>query len=173
MWYVELSCRVLLGAVFVVAVAGKLRDVTAFIDATRRLLPPRLAGQDRTLAFGVIGTELLVLALLAHPDTIRFGFSLAGAVLAAFSVAIAAALRRGEHTPCRCLGASTAPLGGRHVVRNGLLVAIALLGVLAPSGSVTPAGACLAVVTGLAAANLIVGLDLVVELFLPYPSPRS
>ncbi|MDQ1741949.1 MAG: hypothetical protein QOE23_288 [Pseudonocardiales bacterium] len=173
MRYLELTCRVLLGVVFAVSVTGKLRDAAAFTDATRRLLPMRWASRDRVIANSVGAVEFIVVALLAYPGTSRLGFALAAILLIAFSVAIRAALRRGVHAPCRCFGASDTPLGRRHLVRNGLLLVIALLGALTPSGPLTPSGACLAVGTGLVLATLVVRLDLVVELFLPHPSLRS
>jgi hypothetical protein len=173
MGYAAFGCRALLAAVFAVAVASKLRGAAAFVDATHRLLPARWADLARPLAAGTAGTELAVLALLVPPATVRWGCALAAAVLAAFTVAVWSALRRGERAPCRCLGATTAPLSRRHLARNGLLGAAALTGALVPAGGATPAGSVLAVAVGLVVAVLVVRLDDLVELFLPHPSLRS
>lgn len=173
MWYVALTCRVLLAAVFAVALLSKLRGAEVFVSATRRLLPPRWADLDRVAAVAVAATELAVLALFAFPDTSRYGFVLAAGLLTAFTAGIWAALRRGESAPCRCFGASSTPLGRSHLIRNMLLGAIALLGALAPSGSIALAGVLLAVATGLVLATLVVNLDVLVDLFAPDPSLRS
>jgi hypothetical protein len=44
-------------------------------------------------------------------------------------------VRRKQSIPCRCFGASTTPLSLRHIVRNAVLIAIAVLGAVATIGS--------------------------------------
>lgn len=56
----------------------------------------------------------------------------AAALLTAFTALVATNLARGHRPPCACFGAwSRTPLGPRHLVRNGLLVAAAVLATLA------------------------------------------
>jgi uncharacterized membrane protein YphA (DoxX/SURF4 family) len=132
--YLELTCRALLGAVFLVSgltkVAGRGR-FPAFARSARRLgsLP---RAWTLPVARAVVAAELAVVCLLASPVTAvaDFGFVLAGGLLVVFAAAIARSLRRGEREPCRCFGPSNAPLGWRHVLRNAVLAGVALLGLL-------------------------------------------
>lgn len=134
MTYLELTCRALLGAVFLVSgltkVAGR-GSFLAFARSARRLgsLP---RAWTLPVARAVVAAELAVVCLLAIPETVAadFGFGLAAGLLVVFSAAIAASLRRGEREPCRCFGPSDAPLGWRHVLRNAILAGVALLGLL-------------------------------------------
>ena len=48
-----------------------------------------------------------------------------------FTGLIAAQLRRGHHPPCACFGSwSASPIGPRHVVRNVVLIALAIVAML-------------------------------------------
>lgn len=62
----------------------------------------------------------------------RVGGSIALFLLVAFTVVLADVLRRGLVVRCACFGALTdAPVGRRDVVRNGLLIVLALIVALA------------------------------------------
>jgi hypothetical protein len=154
--YVELACRVLLGTVFAVSGLSKVTGRASFSAYARSVR--RLGSLRKTLvrpvAVAFVTAELATVALLAIPlaETAAIGFMLAGGLLVVFCVAIAASLRRGERTACRCFGASTAQLGWRHVVRNVILLGVALAGLLGALGAVGPAPATLA---GLAVAGII------------------
>jgi hypothetical protein len=128
------------------------------------------------LAGSVVAAELTVVGLLAVPATIPVGFVLAAGVLLAFSVGIARVLRAGGSAPCRCFGPSAAPLGVRHLVRNGVLVTVALAGLAADrlgggGGALHPAGVALGVVAAGTLAFLVVFFDDLTDLFAPAP-PR-
>lgn len=69
----------------------------------------------------MVTVEVAIVVLLAVPVTARVGAALAALALLGFTAVIVAALRRGSLAACRCFGASTVPLGRRHVLRNGLL----------------------------------------------------
>lgn len=94
-----------------------------------------------------------------------YGFGLACSLLAAFTAAVGVALRRGRRAPCRCFGASSTPIGPRHLVRNTALLAIVVLGLTAPEGLPPPAGLAVAAVVGLVGAILIVSLNDIIDLF--------
>jgi hypothetical protein len=153
MTYLAIGCRVLIGVVFAVALAGKLRGAIAFADfvgSVRRMgvLPPVLA---RPAAVAVVTAELAIVLALAVPvrEPGLLGFGLATSLLAVLIAGIAISLRGGNREPCRCFGRSEAPLGARHISRNVLLVAVALLGLLASlSGMPTDAGAAAVVAVG-------------------------
>ncbi|MDO3703185.1 MauE/DoxX family redox-associated membrane protein [Micromonospora sp. C28SCA-DRY-2] len=159
--YVEIGCRVLLGAVLLAAAVGKVSGRAAFREFARsvRDLGYRPAGP---LAAAVVAAEFGTVALLAVFPLA--GFLSGAALLLAFTVAIAANLRRGGGT-CRCFGRTATPLGRQHVWRNAFLIGSAVVGALAPAGPVSPAGAGLAVAGALVAAALVVMMDEVRYLF--------
>ncbi|TDD53748.1 methylamine utilization protein MauE [Kribbella antibiotica] len=166
----ELTFRVLLGVVFAVSLVGKLRGTGDFVEATRRLVPVRFARWDRPLAAAVALVELAVLALLVIQPTV--GFLLALGLLAAFTVGLAAALRRGESAPCHCFGSGSTPLGRRHVVRNAVLLTIAGLGLAFPAASPPFAELLPAATIAIAAAAIVIRFDDLVELYQPLGANR-
>ncbi|WP_169950557.1 MauE/DoxX family redox-associated membrane protein [Microbispora sp. H11081] len=174
MAYLYAFCRLLTGIVFLMSAVGKLRGRAAyeeFTAATRALarLPARRA---QPIAALVVAAEVAVAPLLAWGPTVLAGFCVALGLLAAFTAAIVAALRRGRPVPCRCFGASAAPVGPAHLARNAVLVvataAGAVLAGLGPTGlgptGIGPAGlAAVALAAGatavlLAASGEITGL---------------
>lgn len=127
----DLACRLALAAVFAVAAGGKLRDRAArarFVTALGDFgLPRALVGV--TLATTIALAELAAAgSMLGLP---RAGYPLALALLACFTAAIAAVVRRGATTACRCFGATDAPVGPSHLARNAVLATIAVVGVFA------------------------------------------
>lgn len=179
MAYVALGCRCMVGLVFAVSVLGKLRgrgSYARFVAATGRLGPGRVLARipAPAVAAGVIGAEAAVPALLVAPGTARIGFALAGLLAVVFAVAVLAALRRGDRAPCQCFGGSARPVGGMHLVRNGVLAAAAGLGVASgavAAGPPEPAGGVLAAVAGAVLAALVVVADDVADLFRPVAPP--
>jgi methylamine utilization protein MauE len=171
---VSFGCQCVLILVFAVSATSKIRDRTslrAFRVATTTLLPRGAVRAAAPVAAAVIVTEIACVVTLALPGTVRIGLLLSIGLLAAFTLAIGTALRRGTAVPCRCFGASAAPLGVRHLVRNGILITIAGAAVLTDgqrSGALTE----LATATGAAAvvALLLINLDAVVDLFAAAPA---
>ena len=90
-----------------------------------------------------------------------FAFVLGAGLLAAFTAAIAIAVRRGRTAPCWCFGVSSTPLGRSHVARNLFLIAVAVLGLAAAAagGSAVTAAAALAAGCGVVAGLLVTRLD--------------
>jgi hypothetical protein len=89
-------------------------------------------------------------------------------VLTVFCVGIVVLLVRGVSASCACFGATGAPLGRRHLIRNGLLAGIALGGLVADAGGdLQPGGVLDAVLAGLIGAALLIAFDDLVELFTP------
>ena len=91
-------------------------------------------------------------------------------------------------SPCRCFGASAAPLRRLHAVRSGALATLALvaLGLLAGAGAgagrltvaglltgLHPGGAALAAVSAAVLALLTIYFDDIAELFAPAPMPAG
>ncbi|GAA2353326.1 hypothetical protein GCM10010170_044600 [Dactylosporangium salmoneum] len=124
--------------------------------------PPAAVGP---LAVAVVAAEGAIVAALAVGPLVRVGFALALGLLGAFTIAIVSAYTREKRVPCACFG-SGSPVGPRHVVRNGILAAVALAGLLtAGGGPVHLAGAGIALAAGLIGGLLMITFDDLVELF--------
>jgi hypothetical protein len=169
--FLWVGCLSALVGVFAASAAGKLRGGapwSGFVESIRDL---RLVRERAVLsvAVGAVAAETCVVVLLLVPFLRPAGLVLAGGLLASFTVAIVATLRRRIAVVCRCFGLTSAlPLGWRHVVRNGLLlVLVALGGVsrLRASGAPEAAGLAVAAAAGVVAAVVLVFFDEFVELF--------
>jgi hypothetical protein len=170
---VDIAIRGLIGMVFLLSSASKLsgrRAYAAFVASVRELalLPARAASG---VAVVVVVAELAIWFLLAVPVPVAAtgGFAIAALLLTVFAIGIASSVVRGARVRCRCFGASTTPLGFRHVVRNAVLAVVALVGVLAVpmSGPVQPGGLVVAISAGLLFGSFVALLDDFVELFRP------
>jgi hypothetical protein len=170
-----LVCRFTAGLVFLVALLGKVRSRRAFrefagsVREMTTLAPP----WDAAASAGVVLAEASIVALLTAGQTAPVGFTLAGAVLLGFSGAIARAVRAGSHTACRCFGAASAPLSGRHLLRNAGLLAIATAGLsselLRPAGGTSLAGDAIALPCAGVVALLIIYFDDLADLLTAPP----
>jgi hypothetical protein len=164
--YVALSCRCLIGLVFLISFATKVSPSAfrAFAESLRvmSVLPAPLV---RTAAAAVVCAELVVAASLVWTASARAGALLAALLLAAFSVAIVVSLTRNANATCRCFGAGGGRLGVRHVVRNALLFVSCLVVALGGTGPMDPGVAVAAAGAGVTAALLVLGMDPVAELF--------
>jgi hypothetical protein len=124
---VELGCRAMLVVVLGAAAAGKLRrpDFEAFTGALRGFgVPAALARPP--LAALIVALEAAGAALLLAVPVI--GYALALGLVAAFTLALRGVVRSGRQVACRCFGASTAPAGIAHLVRNAVILAVIGLG---------------------------------------------
>ncbi|WP_440085354.1 MauE/DoxX family redox-associated membrane protein [Streptosporangium sp. LJ11] len=176
MEYVLICCRLLVGVVLVVSAVGKVRsrDAYASFRAAAGELAPRLPLVPRALVPpAVVAGELAAAVLLAVPSTAGAGFVIAMVLLAAFTVAIATAVRLRRHVVCNCFGPSSTPVGPGRLVHNGALLVASLAGVVLSFGTASasvalePAGVAAAAVTGLAGAALVLLADDITELFRP------
>jgi uncharacterized membrane protein YphA (DoxX/SURF4 family) len=118
----------LLGAVFLLAGAAKLREREAFARTLTTLVPARSAP---ALVIGVPLAELALGGLLVSGLAPRAGAALALAALLAFSLALLLLHRRAPRSSCGCFGdARTTLVTG--LARNGLLSGLALALLLFP-----------------------------------------
>ncbi|GAT66875.1 methylamine utilization protein MauE [Planomonospora sp. ID91781] len=179
MTYLTIACGVLLALVFTASAWSKLRsrtDLASFTESLRRLrpLPP---GWTAAAAAAVVSAEALIPVLVAFPAVRPAGYGLAAGLLAVLSVAIELSVRRGDAVPCRCFGPSPSPLGRRHLVRNGLLLAAAVAGGAGSRAAdlppVHPAGAAVAVAAAGLAAAAVIRFDDIAELFAGPSRPRT
>ena len=112
---------VFLAGVFVMAAAAKVRTPRATARTFRRLGVP---AADVTARAVPVVEVVVATALLASP---RGGAVAALALLVAFTVVLARAVARGVDVSCGCFGAaSSAPVTGVTLLRNALLVAVAV-----------------------------------------------
>lgn len=167
MVYLVPAIQGLLAVVLLISGASKLRSgqaLRAFAGAltTMRLVPGSLAGP---VAAAVGTAEVSVAALLAVPAAGQAGFAAGAALLAVLTAGVAVVLARGTAVPCRCFGASSIPLAGRHLLRNILLTGAALAGLAAPAGRPALAGWLIALLAGALAGLLVTVLDDLVALF--------
>lgn len=121
--------RGMLLVVMAIAAIAKLRAPHELVPVMRAMGLP-LARPATVIALGLI--ELAAVALLVVSPVA--GCALVLALLVAFTLGLISALRRRESIACHCFGAGSAPIGRSHLVRNGLLIAISISGLLVPGG---------------------------------------
>lgn len=183
MVYVVVGCQFLIGVVFLVSAASKLRsrsNLRTFAASLRQLhlLPSQTVGPIAlAVAYGEAAIAVLLLAptvlgaTAPRPGVVGAGFTGALVLLSTFSAVILTSIRRGIRAPCRCFGAANSPLGGRHVLRNGVLAAAAGIGLAAAVAGDAPApslaGVLVAAAGGVALAVLTVVSDELAELLAP------
>lgn len=171
---VFLGCRCVLLLVFAVSLVSKVRSRQSFLAfraATTALLPRSAVVRTAAgpVAVAVVGAEAAVVVGLAVPGVVWAGVSLSAGLLASFTAAIAAALRRGTSASCRCFGGSTR-LGARHLVRNGVLLVLAGIPLLAGQRAAgdpvaDPVVVVMTIGVAVVAAVLVISFDALVDLF--------
>jgi len=184
--YVLLGLAAALGLVFGVSAWSKVRSAAAqraFAASLRPLVPERAGGAvagavtaaEVVVALGLAATAMAVLAGVPGARTVGVvSMLLAAGLCAALTLGVAVTVRRHLNVRCACFGAAERQLSGRHVVRNAILLAIAIAGLgTAAAGtptSVALAGALVGVCSGAVAALILIRLDDVVDLFVPVRS---
>lgn len=122
----HLTIRIALALLFAAAAIHKLRDRATFQAtlAAYELVPAALAPV-------VIGVELGVAAALCVPTFGAVGVLAAAVLLLVYATAIGVNLVRGRDIDCGCAGpAARRPIGAGLVVRNVVLAAAALVGLV-------------------------------------------
>jgi Methylamine utilisation protein MauE len=173
--YAAFACRGLIGLVFAVAAVTKVRSPSAYREFASWLaaLPVPMAG-NRALPAAFIAAEVTVVVLVAVPVAAMAGLLLAAGCLAVMTAGTAVIVKRGARVPCQCFGPSSSPLGARHVVRDGVLLVIALAGALGPGGGIaSPAGIALSLGAALIGATFVVFSDDLIALFESDPAARA
>ena len=116
-----------LGAVFVIAGAAKVALGAAWPAQARAM------GAPMPIATVVPAIELVVGAALVTRVAMPLPALAAIVLLVAFSVLIGRQLVDGRHPPCACFGAwSHRPLSGAHLVRNAVMILVAIVALWAP-----------------------------------------
>ncbi|HEX4815154.1 MAG TPA: MauE/DoxX family redox-associated membrane protein [Nonomuraea sp.] len=173
--YIGFGCRVLLAVVFFAAAVSKARGRRERAEFRASLGAFGVRPRWRSgVAAVVITCELATAVLLAADVTALAGLAVGATLLLVFTMAITSALRRGASATCRCFGASTQPLGRRHLVRNALLLAFAAVGFTGTSPTAAlgaagwnPAALLVAGFVAVILAILVISYDDLVALALP------
>ena len=120
----DVCARLLLAALFFTAALGKLLDRGGALRTLSEFaVPGRLTG---VAVFALPAAELLVTIALILAPSARSGAIAGLLLLAAFLIAMIAALSRGHHPDCHCFGAfHSEPVAGATIARNGVLLGIA------------------------------------------------
>ncbi|MER5418140.1 MauE/DoxX family redox-associated membrane protein [Streptomyces virginiae] len=177
---VVVGLRVAVGVVFFLAAASKSsrRGRADFRIAVGAFVPGAGGRWAGVLVVVTVAAEWAVVVLLAVPvrGASVAGFGLAGAALAVFTVVLVWGLRRGVSAPCRCFGSSARPVSGVQVVRNVLLLTLAVLGlyvcVTAGGGRVPVAGLWVSAGAGALLGAVLSVFDDLAGLFITASPPR-
>jgi hypothetical protein len=163
---------------FALSAATKLADPAAF----RRSLPATLGvapARARVLAPVVVAAEsAVVLAVVAGiwaPPVALLGFAAATVLLGVFTAAVRSMIARKVTEPCHCFGPRDAPPGPVDLLRNGILLAIAVAGGLgvglgATVGAADVVRSIAGALAGAGIALLVVHLDELRWLIGPAPA---
>ena len=179
---------VLCGLVFLVSAVSKVRSAADYAEFAASVpafgVPARWT---RLFAAVTVGAELVIAVLLLPAAVLvpvgigagrwlaGLGLVLAVGLLGVLTAAVWRAVGRGSGAACRCFGPARTVLGTRHVVRNALLLLVAVLGAgtVFTVDSVALAVAGVAAAVGVIGAVLVIRFDDLAELFAgPVPSGR-
>ena len=127
--------RAVLAVVFAVAAFEKgstLPRIRLFADSLGSIEPRLFSSRVRRLggATGVALAEAATCVLLIIPSTSLAGLCVALALLLSFGAVIARVLRSGRAARCQCFGAAGTPFSVSHMVRNCIIAAVALIGIV-------------------------------------------
>lgn len=138
----------------------KLFDLTAFSGFVEDYqLAPRAWSKSIAVALALL--ETTIVAALVAPMTRPFGLLIGAALLAVYAGAMAINIRRGRsYVECGC-GGPVQPINGATLMRNGALMAMALLGLVAPGNGLGAAEAFTVIAGG---ATLFIGFLLVEQM---------
>lgn len=135
--FVTLTAQFFLALLLFAAGVHKGADLSRLVAAISayRMLPAHF---ERSVAWLVIATELTIGAALLVPSTREAAASAAAGVFAAYLVVVGLSLVRGHrNVDCGCsFHGRVAPLSGAHLVRNGVLVMLAVLASMPDSGRI-------------------------------------
>lgn len=133
-----LVLRVVLGGLFVFAAVLKLRDPQAFVESVMafKILPEHLA---TLTAFALPWAEAMCGVLLILGLWARAAALLLVVMVAVFVAGIVSAMYRGLELSCGCFGKFEIPcknpVGVCHIVRNSVLLVMALVILMSGPGS--------------------------------------
>ncbi|MET0909721.1 MAG: MauE/DoxX family redox-associated membrane protein [Ilumatobacteraceae bacterium] len=123
---VAVIASVVLGIAFVVAGGSKIAAGDSWPIQARGLGAPNWTLPIVPWVEIAVGAALVAQLVPPWPAVVALG------MLVAFTGLIGVALSQGRHPPCACFGAwSAKPIGPGHLARNGALIALALIAIVA------------------------------------------
>lgn len=149
-----IAARIVVAVALAVAATKKIVGRASLRDQLRQFGSP----DALTPAIGVLlpAAELLIAVLLVVVPGSSWPAWLACALLGAFTVLVGMNLARGNRVPCPCFGtAGATPISSRTIVRNGWLLALAVIGTGSTSGASAVPTAGLALGLGIATAAIL------------------
>ncbi|GAA1011101.1 methylamine utilization protein MauE [Acrocarpospora pleiomorpha] len=169
--YSLLFSGTLLVVVFLTSSVGKIFHYSSFTDSVRemRLLP---IGAVPSATILIITAELIaalsiLVGLMTNSALLVYAFALSAALCVVFNLAITTVIHRGSSVTCNCFGRQASEFSARHIVRNTLLVAAAIVGMLSADVGVgswtTETG--ITIVAGLILSLLVILMDDLADLF--------
>ncbi|MFE6223729.1 MauE/DoxX family redox-associated membrane protein [Streptomyces sp. NPDC057854] len=178
-----LAVRCLVAVVFAASALGKARAPGEFRATVRdmRVVPRRLTGP---VAAAVPVLEVALAAAVWVPALTTWAFALSFGLIAAFTAALAAVLRRGIDASCSCFGASRTRVGPAHLVRNAVLLAATAAGLLAAlaaggpgpvpaAGALDATGVFVSLLGAVCVSALVLSTDLLADVFGAARGPRA
>ena len=169
MAYLAVFTRAALVLVFVMAAVGKLRSrrrYLSFVESLRLFVPARFVP---AAAAAMLVAEVACAVLLVLPATSRLGSGMAAVLLAVVTGAVGWAVAAGRTASCQCFGRPTRPLSRIHVIRNSILLAVALIAVVGGHGPMHAGGAVLTAAAGAAGALLLIRMEDLLALWVEPP----
>jgi hypothetical protein len=167
------GCALALALLFGYAAASKLPRVGVFAEeiAEYRLIA---YSASRPAAWLVVSAEALAVGALILPATRPLGGLLAGGLAVVFLLAIGAALARGLHPPCGCMGSTAGepPIGLATLVRSGMILAGALMAATASNRGLHAEAVVYAVLLLIAGSMITNSIRLLTSLWLELPGTR-
>lgn len=128
--YLVEASRFLIALIFALSFVGKVTDVTSF-EATIASFKMLSTKQVMLAAKAFLTAELAVVALLLlGGPLLSAGFALALLLLALFVVVLSTMLLRHLQVSCNCFGQNARMVSVYDVIRNILLIAVCLVGLL-------------------------------------------
>jgi Methylamine utilisation protein MauE len=186
--YLAVGAMATLGWLFGTSGLSKTRTAAARNDLRISLraltwLPKQAVGPvaatlslaEIALALGcAVAIAASILRLPGHRAFALTALVSASALVAILTVGVGATLRSGEPARCACFGRDERPISRVHLLRNALLLLIAIAGVGAlarsPGEPIDAASGALAVAVGVILSVILVNLDDIVTLFKPLRS---
>jgi len=123
---VAAAAAIVVGAAFLLAGGAKIAAGPSWPVQAAALGAPSVV--IPIVPWTEIGVGALLCAQIARPVVA----AIAAVMLVAFSALLTVRLLRGQHPPCACFGSwSAKPLSWKHLARNGALLAIAIVAIVA------------------------------------------
>lgn len=164
---IELVCRTALVIVMALAAIGKLRAPGELVGAMRAMgLPRRISHRAGAVVVALAELTAAVTLVLAPVA----GYLIALGLVAGFTAGLVSAIHRRTTESCRCFGASAQPIGPSHLVRNAVLLAIAVTGLATLGPGDRP---WLALIPGALLSLAIVAWDELAFAFTSPPAKRT